>query len=98
LEIALEDLAPPDRIRAVGRDEMVAMLGTEAYHGGYLDTGAGHLHPLNLSLGLARAAESHGAVIYERSAVVSYQGGTRAGEPVVVRTAAPGGVDSTVTC
>lgn len=77
-----------DRIRIVGRDETVAMLGTEAYHGGYLDTGAGHLHPLNLALGLARAAESHGAVIYERSAVLDYQGGTRAGEPVVVRTAA----------
>jgi gamma-glutamylputrescine oxidase len=77
-----------DRIRPVGRDEMVAMLGTDAYHGGYLDTGAGHLHPLNLALGLARAAEETGAVIYERSRVLGYEGGSRAGEAVVVRTAA----------
>jgi gamma-glutamylputrescine oxidase len=76
-----------ERIRRVDRDEMVAMLGTDAYHGGYLDTGAGHLHPLNLALGLARAATGAGASIYERSEVLGYTGGRRPGETVRVRTA-----------
>jgi gamma-glutamylputrescine oxidase len=52
---------------------MADMLGMRTYHGGYLDQGAGHLHPLNLALGLAGAAESHGARIFERSAVTDYR-------------------------
>ena len=39
------------------------------YAGGTLDRDAGHLHPLRLVLGLARAAEAAGAVIHERSEV-----------------------------
>jgi gamma-glutamylputrescine oxidase len=34
------------------------MLGMDTYHGGYLDMGSGHLHPLNLALGLAARAAS----------------------------------------
>lgn len=58
-----------DRIRPVDRDEMVAMIGTERYHGGYLDMQAGHLHPLKLALGLGRAAVAAGAVIHENTRV-----------------------------
>ena len=43
-------------IRAVSRGEMAEMLGSGIYHGGTLDSGAGHLHPLNYAVGLARAA------------------------------------------
>ncbi|KIN61637.1 Gamma-glutamylputrescine oxidoreductase [Sulfitobacter noctilucae] len=39
------------------------------YRGGILDVGSAHLHPLNLALGLARAAKDAGVRIYERSAV-----------------------------
>jgi gamma-glutamylputrescine oxidase len=82
-------------IRPVGRAEMSDLLGTNAYHGGYLDRRAGHLHPLNLALGLARAAVAEGALIHERTPVLSFRAGTRArtragtgaGERVVVRTA-----------
>ena len=49
-----------DKDRAVSKAEMAEMLGTTRYHGGRLDTGAGHLHPLNYALGLARAAEEAG--------------------------------------
>src|SRR5690606_2083793 len=51
---------------------MAAMLGTRSFPGGYLDSGGAHLHPLNLALGLARAAEQHGVRIFERSPVQSY--------------------------
>ncbi|WP_417836691.1 NAD(P)/FAD-dependent oxidoreductase [Thalassospira tepidiphila] len=60
-------------IRFVDRDEMRAMLGTEFYHGGSIDTGAGHLHPLNFALGLADAARNAGARIFEGAVVTSYE-------------------------
>lgn len=51
------------------RAGITAILGTEAYHGGYLDRGAAHLHPLNYALGLARAAAAAGVRIHEGSRV-----------------------------
>lgn len=55
--------------RAVGREEMREMLGTDTYYGGWLDSGAAHLHPLNYLLGLARAAQAAGVRIYEGTKV-----------------------------
>jgi gamma-glutamylputrescine oxidase len=63
-----------EHIRAVSTVEMREMLGTEVYYGGWLDTDAGHLHPLNYVLGLARAASENGARIFENSAVTRYTG------------------------
>ena len=37
------------------------MLGTAIYHGGYIDRKSGHLHPLNLIMGEARAAAALGS-------------------------------------
>lgn len=51
------------------------MCPSPAYKGGILDHGAGHLHPLNLALGLARAAAGAGAQLYENSEVVEIQDG-----------------------
>ena len=41
------------------------------YHGALLDHGGGHLHPLNYTLGLARAAREAGVVMFEQSPAVS---------------------------
>jgi gamma-glutamylputrescine oxidase len=71
-------------IRAVGGDEARGMLGSTLYYGGWLDTGAAHLHPLNFALGLADAARAAGARIFERSPVI----GVDAGTPARVRTEA----------
>lgn len=71
-----------EQIRYVDRDELPEMLGAAGCFGGTLDMGGGHCHPLNLSLGLARAAEAAGARLYERSPVVEVD----AGDPHVVRT------------
>jgi len=70
-------------IRPVSRDEVGEMLGTGIYHGGTLDSGAGHLHPLNYALGLARAAREAGARLFENSRVTGYA----PGRPIAVRTA-----------
>ncbi len=61
-----------EHARAVPTAEMREMLGTEVYYGGWLDTDAGHLHPLNYVLGLARAAAGNGTRIFENSPVTRY--------------------------
>lgn len=71
-----------ERIRLLDRDETAGLIGTHRYHGGALDQGGYHLHPLNLCLGLAAAAEAAGARCFEQSAVRSYS----RTEPAVVRT------------
>ena len=57
--------------RAVTREELREKLGTTAYWGGIEERMGGHLHPLRLALGLARAAEAAGARIFEQSLVRS---------------------------
>jgi len=59
-------------IRFVDEDEMADMLGMRTYYGGTLDTGAYHLHPLNLALGLGDACHKAGVRIYENSTVLNY--------------------------
>ena len=45
------------------------MVASPIYVGGLYDAGAGHLHPLNYCLGLAKAAREAGARIFENSKV-----------------------------
>jgi gamma-glutamylputrescine oxidase len=57
--------------RTLTRDETIALIGTNIYHGGRFDAGGGHLQPLSYALGLAHAAEETGATLYEDSRVLS---------------------------
>ncbi len=76
----LEIVAPAD---------MDAIVGSRAYHGAVVDRRSGHLHPLNLCLGEARAAAALGVRIFEESPVLSVTGGAK---PFV--TTARGRVDA----
>ena len=58
-----------DKTEVLDKAALEERLGSTIYHGGLRDAGAGHLHPLNYCLGLADAAVSHGARIFEHSAV-----------------------------
>ncbi|GGZ27978.1 NAD(P)/FAD-dependent oxidoreductase [Asticcacaulis endophyticus] len=60
-----------DKTRILTKSEVATELGTDVYHGGILDMGGGHLHPLKLALGMAEAARSLGAQIYEHSRVTA---------------------------
>jgi gamma-glutamylputrescine oxidase len=73
-----------DGLSLIGTDDLASELGTDVYHGGLIDRGGGHLHPLNLALGLARAAISAGAVIHEQTRATAWR---RAGGKIVVETA-----------
>ncbi|MFC6299973.1 FAD-dependent oxidoreductase [Pseudomonas sp. CCM 7893] len=56
--------------RLVGPQDMAQVVGSGLYAGGLVDMGSGHLHPLNLVLGEACAAESLGVRIFEDSPVL----------------------------
>ena len=72
-----------DQLQPLDRAGIQALIGSKAYKGGEVDRGAGHVHPLNYAIGLARAAQKAGAVIHERSEVTRIA----QGEKPVVHTA-----------
>ncbi|MEX0923140.1 MAG: FAD-binding oxidoreductase [Rhodovibrionaceae bacterium] len=55
-----------------------AFVDSPDYVGGVWESGAGHLHPLNYALGLARAAKEAGAEIHEASPVQRIEQGRQA--------------------
>jgi gamma-glutamylputrescine oxidase len=64
-----------DRVMGYRDAEVLSAAETRAqvasdYRGGLLDRRGGHMHSLNYALGLARAAQATGAVIYEHSPAV----------------------------
>jgi gamma-glutamylputrescine oxidase len=63
------------------REKTRSMLGTDAYIGGFVCHRDGHLHPLNLCIGEARAAHELGVQIFEQSPVKGIEHGAR---PVVI--------------
>ena len=69
--------------RILNRGELPAHVRSERYLGGLIDPRSGHLHPLKYTQGVARAAESAGAKIFENSQVLRYEDGSE----VTVRTA-----------
>jgi glycine/D-amino acid oxidase-like deaminating enzyme len=65
----LKDIGFPHEFRLLSQSETQAYIGTEAYIGSLLNMANGHLHPLKLCIGEAKAAQSQGVVIYEQSPV-----------------------------
>ncbi|WP_110665623.1 NAD(P)/FAD-dependent oxidoreductase [Salinicola halophilus] len=61
--------------RWLDRDALRDHVRTDAYLGGLFDAAGGHLHPLNYTLGLARAAERAGATLLARSPVTRVERG-----------------------
>ena len=59
------------------REKTCDMLGTDAYYGGFVCYRDGHLHPLNLCIGEARAAHDLGVQIFEQSPVTGITHGKR---------------------
>ncbi len=60
-------------ILPLDRQALADHIGSDRYAGGLLDRGAGHLHPLNLVLGLAQAARAAGARLHEATPVRRYR-------------------------
>lgn len=71
-------------ITFLDRKEAQEAVGSPFYHGGVRDTGTGHIHPLKLVIGIAKAADAHGAKLHENTKVIDLQS-TASG--VVAKTA-----------
>jgi len=66
-----------DQIEVLDRTDFRAVVRSDWYHGGLIDRGAAHIHPLRYVLALAREAEAAGALIYERSEVTRLDHGPK---------------------
>ncbi|MEP5766472.1 MAG: FAD-binding oxidoreductase [Halieaceae bacterium] len=77
------DKGYPHEVVLLDRSEVRQFVGSDAYLGGlYNAEGGGHVHPMNLCLGEARAAVGLGARIFEQSRVLDIE----QGETVTLRT------------
>ncbi len=72
-----------DQITFADQSEVRQRLASDAYYSGSVDTGSGHLHPLKLVTGYARAALERNVRIYENTEVVNY---TDSKELVITKT------------
>lgn len=61
--------------RLLDKAQLEERLGSTAYHGALWESNAGHFHPLNYALGLARALTAKGGLIFENSPVVRVDDG-----------------------
>ncbi|VVP96401.1 Gamma-glutamylputrescine oxidoreductase [Pseudomonas fluorescens] len=76
-----------DEVSLLDRSQVRDLLQSELYHGAIKNTRNMHLHPLNLCIGEARAAESLGALIFENSEVLEIIHGDGLHKSPGVRTA-----------
>jgi gamma-glutamylputrescine oxidase len=74
---ALRRLGRGDEVELVGRERIREYIASDAYIGGLLNRRNGHLHPLNLCLGEARAALTRGVRIHEATEVTGIVHGAR---------------------
>ncbi|MBS7662530.1 FAD-binding oxidoreductase [Pseudomonas lalucatii] len=65
----LRGLGYRHELRLLQPEQMHEVVGSQRYVGGLIDMGSGHLHPLNLALGEAAAAQSLGVRLFEDSPV-----------------------------
>ncbi|SDI34512.1 NAD(P)/FAD-dependent oxidoreductase [Pseudomonas panipatensis] len=79
----LKRLGYAHELRLIDKAQMRSIVGADCYVGGLVDMGSGHLHPLNLALGEAAAAQSLGVRLFEDSRVTAIDYGVE----VRVRTA-----------
>lgn len=82
----LQDEYGYDQIETLDHEQLQAICPSPKYVGGSLDMGAGHVHPLNLALGIGKAAISAGAQIFENTHVHTIKPGLKAGDKTLVQT------------
>jgi gamma-glutamylputrescine oxidase len=83
IEIAATRYGYP-HMQFMDRAETQERVGSTRYHFGIRDTGTGHIHPMKLLVGLARAAKAAGATLHEQTPALKIE---RAGGKAVITTA-----------
>ncbi len=83
----------PYKYEIWSREKTGEMIGSDAFYGGFICYRDGHLHPLNLCIGEARAAHELGVQIFEQSPVTGIEHGAR---PKVITASGSVEADSVV--
>ena len=60
-------------VELLSREQTQAMLGSDAWYGGFWNRTGGHINPLALARGLARVVLHQGGSIFPRSPVISFE-------------------------
>lgn len=60
-----------DSMQKLDKAGLRQQVNSDAYYGGWIDHGAGHIHPLKLAHALADVASGQGAAIYEKSEAIA---------------------------
>ncbi len=76
-ERALRKAYDYDILQLLNTSQVRDMVGSERYIGGLFDPNGGHLHPLNYTLGLARAAQDASVEFFEATRVTRVESGSR---------------------
>jgi len=71
-------------VELLSKEQVADMTGSDAWYGGFWNKTGGHVNPLALARGLARAALGLGARIYARSPAISFE---RRNDKWIVKTA-----------
>jgi glycine/D-amino acid oxidase-like deaminating enzyme len=82
-----------DQCEMISAVDMPSVLATNAYIGGMINRRNGHLHPLNLCIGEAKAAAERGVKIFENTQVLSIK---REGKARIISSAGVVLADSVV--
>jgi gamma-glutamylputrescine oxidase len=72
---ALRSLGYRHELQVIEAQDMHSVVGSDRYHGGLVDMGSGHLHPLNLAIGEAELAQRLGVQVFEHSRVTRIEHG-----------------------
>jgi gamma-glutamylputrescine oxidase len=73
-----QEIGNPHSYTLLDGDELKQFVNSDRYMGGLMNEANGHIHPLNLCIGEARAAARLGTRIYEQSRVIELVRGERA--------------------
>lgn len=72
-----KSIGNPHPYTLLGQDEIKEYVNSKIYLGGLYNTANGHIHPLNLCAGEAKALHTLGGRIFEQSRVIDLQHGAR---------------------
>jgi len=84
--------------QALTQTQLRDLVDSPNYYGGIIDHGAGHIHPLAFGIGLAKAASTLGATIYEKSTVAAIEHRPNADSLVQTTTASVRAANIVLAC
>lgn len=89
---------PGAALQALDKSALTDHIRSDDYHAGVWEETSGHLHPLNLAMGIAKAASNAGAALFENSPVTQIERLLTSSERFKVHTSHAQVVCNTVVC